>query len=149
MPPSAPQTQDTATALLTPASLSFKFGKALPWLLAGFGTIGVMIWLMRLEGTLADSWYYFFPPIVPAVIGLSILVRPLLIPAVTPDGNIGHPPLVDQVGASPAVDTSDDLLVLHNAKWWVRYPASSIFFAGAYYCAFEWRSGWLRQSCCL
>jgi hypothetical protein len=116
------------------APASYRFGKALPWLLAGFGTIGVMIWLMSLEGTLASNWYYFLLPLIPAAIGVSKLVREM--PMSTS---------VEPAPPEPVQQAKDEPDPLFDAKWWVRYPISLIFFAGSYYCAFELerRLGWL------
>ena len=116
------------------APTSYRFGKALPWLLAGFGTIGVMIWLMNLEGTLAANWYYFLLPLIPSAIGVSKLVREMPLPI-----------SVNPVPPEPVEPAKNEPDPLFDAKWWVRYPISLIFFAGSYYCAFEWerRLGWL------
>ena len=116
--------------------VSYRFGKALPWLLAGFGTIGVMVWLMNLEGTLAANWFYFLLPVIPATVGMSKLVRDIQPPAAA-----NTPQSIEQ----PVETAKDEPAPLFNARWWIRYPVSLIFFAGAYYCAFEWdrRLGWL------
>ena len=118
------------------APASYRFGKALPWLIAGFGTIVVMVWLMSLEGTLAANWFYFLLPLIPAAVGVSKLTRQMPLPEV-----VEELPKSEQ----PAQRVSDEPDPLFDAEWWVRYPVSLLFFAGAYYCALEWehRFGWL------
>lgn len=134
---------------ITSVSMSFRFGQALPWLIAGFGTLGLGFAFAIAE----EQWALLLlisPALIPAAVGLYLLWKPqrqvLTAGAKLAKEAQGQIPTAlnsPDIGLTKSSSSGTENQLVADSwpmdeRWWVRYPLACLAAWAGYFCAFEW-----------